>query len=257
MDSFKALDGFLTQIHAPPSSGFNFGAITLHMHRILEHLKAACPGSVDCLTGSEHVHEPTDDGLTRKQWYFNRMVKFMTICTRTESLKPYTRHLLSVFEYMNNDSINVSIATMSQTEPYINITFKMNNVYRTMCSPRRFLNQIKNSAVARPRSFAKYEKPEFVKDITDLIVHANSDPECVADTRALNETVRTVVESIASDDDYGDPNPGCIDEREFEEVMFKKMYRHISELSLQAEIYATNNTSAGGPYSIFMSFQTL
>lgn len=257
MDSLIKLNSFLTQIHADGSSNFNFGTVTLHMHRILNYLNENCPGAVECLTIADHVHDPTHSAMQKKQWYFGKMIKFITVCTKLESLKPYTRHLLSVFEYMNNDSVNMSIAPMSQSEPYINIKFKMNNVYRTMCSPRRFLNQIKNStsAVDGARSFRKYEKLEFVKDISDLVRYAMSSPEGILETRAAYVDIEAVLEAVNTDD-TDDCGAGCINERDFEEVLFKKMYRYISEVSLQAEIYAANNTPGiGSAHAIFMGFK--
>lgn len=246
MEYFKNIDSFLVQLHPDPP-GFNFGTVFKNLYEIVFRLPVRARRMLFDTDGENK------DDVVSKQNHFSCMVDFINECVNdSPDMVPYVRHLLALFEYIKNDSPgNLNITKMSKSEPFLNLKFRVSNIYSTMCSPRRFVNQIKNSEHVS-RSFDKYTKPEFISEIAELVTYSMINDDGKKETQSmLDDCSKLIVDETEIDG---------IDELAFEELYFKRMYRHFCEISLQSEIYAISNTNAitkTESYPIFLNFKII
>lgn len=251
MECFKKLDHFLTLLHTKSDNHFNFGQIIVNIYLIIEGL----PDPARRLL----LEQPIDkDPTTNRVNYFRNMVDFIGVCDTDKKLRPYVRHLIALFDYVKNDSAtNLCVCKMSTDKPLLNLKFKAANVYSAMCSPRKFINQIKNSSAPKPRSFEKYSKPEFIQTVTGFITYSTINEEGIIETKKMIDDCTKLESLLRPNDEYSSDNIPALGEREFEEQYFKRMYKYACEISIQSEVYAMcNNKSPGAvAYSIFLNFK--
>lgn len=250
MECFKKLDQFLTLVHTKSDNNFNFGQTIVNIYLIIDSL----PDPARRLL----LEQSTDkDSKNLRVDYFRNMVDFIGVCDSDIRLRPYVRHLIALYDYVKNDSAtNLSVCKMSTENPLLNLKFKASNVYSAMCSPRKFMNQIKNSSAPKPRSFEKYNKPEFIQSVTGFITYSTINEEGIIETKEMIDDYTKLESLLRPNDEYNSDSIPTLGEREFEERYFKRMYKYACEISIQSEVYAMcNNKSVGTVYSIFLNFK--
>lgn len=268
MESFIELSSFLQLLHPYSSqNNYNFGKVIVNIYKIIKIISDKSPTAYTFLIDGdvynnnndnepdEH-HHATDNVLNKKK-YFKRLMKFINECVAIYEFREYTKQLIALFEYVNNDCVNLTIRQMSISEPTVNMQLKMTNIFNTMCNPRSFLNRMKNIDVKKNRSFAKYDTESYRKSVAELIRYA-ADTE---DGKRENDIVKMKMTKVLG---YcGKPNVNDYDEEfvhisetVFEENYFKNLYKLIGEISIQTEIYASNTTDLFDNYSIFLNIRT-
>lgn len=264
MEKLTEANDFFTTFNEKKKT-FEFGKIIRILDSVLNDLRMNFPDIFYELTRMSYDNDKnfTDISSTMKE-YNSRLLSFMEKCDKYSLCKKYMRHLISLYEFMNNSATIISVNTTKMKTDFKNdsfdlqtseFTLKVRNIFNSMCDFEPIIRIVRNMMHNRIQNnsfYNKYDNDRYKQKMADLLIYAYKTNEGCRENLQLQEKLHTI--NVSEDYNYVFyENEDTMTKDRFEETIFKPLLKSICEISMQAELYSNLNFNEKS-YPIFLAF---